>query len=634
MQNHIGSFFISKKTRANVVAVLLAIAICQGSVFGQTPRLRLGTPQVLSPLGSPLQVRVPIDVSGVVEPVSSSRFSLGTRPPNAAVPFIERAEITVESIGDSVELVIRTRNAIEEPAIGIVVREQLPNGVRSREFYLLLDPPSLVVVPVADRPTDVAVATSPPAAIASAPLQTGAERPIAPNMDTKKGLRARRSPPATSAPSNSGNGAARPITEQLDFKAPAYIKGGPRLRLSGEGDLSSMPATTEAEREKLRARLFTLEMDDLTSVLLERENRILQLEKELASLGARISITERVISGSTKPADVQKAANPVATNTLVVPELITPKPVVATNLTAADDKLVSASPTSKSWIIWLSIISAFALTVILIWRIRFKSSARAESFRDGDNHADSIVSDASLRNVAITATESKVTPAVITVPPAKSQPVQKMESTATSAGVASKVFLPPEIHFELPELSPAPTEEIPISKSADLPQPTPGPNASELPKDSPPMQKMRELQSHYTDISRLQPRVELPQRLLQQAVTVFEQGESEFAKRLLAFAAYSSPYTEEYWLALLELLYREKLSRDYSFNANLFHEIHEKSIHWDEVARIGYLLNPTDALFSIASTWSHDPPVLGSWLPTISDDSLPPATTGSFEFSK
>ena len=382
MQNHVGRLSMAMRTWTNVFVVLLACAICQGSVSAQAPRLRLGTPQVLSSLGSPLQVRVPIDVSAIDEPVSSSRFSLGARPPNAAVPFIERADLTVESVGDSVVLVIRTRAAIEEPAIGIVIREQLPNGVRSREYFLLLDPPSLIVVSQPDGRADLAIATSSPAIIAAAVQPTDVKTVATPNVDAKKTLHARKPTPSASAAvaSSISVGATRPTPEQLSLKAPAYTEGGPRLRLSGGGDLTSIPVMTEAEREILRARQLTLEMDDLTSVLLDREHRILQLEKELAGLATRISIAERVISSAAIPADAQKAASQVA-----APDTSATMSSLATNVVKADDKLATRAPSSLSWITWLSVLAVLALAAILGWRLRSKYGASAESIQAGDN---------------------------------------------------------------------------------------------------------------------------------------------------------------------------------------------------------------------------------------------------------
>ncbi len=96
--------------------------------------------------------------------MSTSRFMLGARPLNASMPFLESAEVGFERVGNDYFLVIRSRQSIDEPAIGLVIREQIPNGVRSREFMLLLDPPPLAAPAGADArpaPTGEAPAAAP-----------------------------------------------------------------------------------------------------------------------------------------------------------------------------------------------------------------------------------------------------------------------------------------------------------------------------------------------------------------------------------------------------------------------------------------------------------------------------------------
>ncbi len=629
MRIDIGSFLIAKKTWANAVAALLVTAICQVSVSAQTPRLRMGTPQVLSPLGSPLQVRIVIDHSGVEDSLPSSRFSLGARPPNAVVNFIERAEVSVESVGDHAELVIRTRDAIEEPAVGIVIREQLPNGVRSREFFLLLDPPSLAISPSTDRRSG-GPAVPLPVTAAAVPLSVDAKPSSLPKADTRKStLTSKPAPPAAAASLSTATYAGLPTPAPLSFKAPAYTSGGPRLRLSAGGDFSSRPATTEVERDNLRARQFTLEMDDLTSVLLERENRILLLERELAGLASRISVAERVINGSKTLAEVRNTTSQVP-----APASALPRSASLTNAVKGDEEPVLRPQSSWYLIAWLLVVTALTLVAIAVWRLRTKSGPTSISMRPDDSRdakfTAAVLSQDVTRDFAMVDRALAASVAL----PVEPQPSNQMPTASIASPAETKDFSPPEIHFELPELDEVGAEANPNPLSADVLLPTLAQSARQLPLDSPAMRKIHYLQSQYPDISRLAPRVDLPQRLLQQAATVYEQRECEFAQRLLAYATYSSPHVEVYWLALLEILYREKLSHDYLINADLFHEIHAESIHWNEVARMGYLLNPSETLFAGASSWSHDPPVLGSWLPTNNDGSPPSARTGSFEFTK
>jgi hypothetical protein len=89
-------------------------------------------------------------------------------------------------------------------------------------------------------------------------------------------------------------------------------------------------------------------------------------------------------------------------------------------------------------------------------------------------------------------------------------------------------------------------------------------------------------------------------------------------------------------LALLELLYREKFASDYVVNAKWFHQYHSASPQWDEVIRIGFLLDPREPLFATAAHWSHDEPLPGVWLPSNPDDKKPltPPPDLKLEFTK
>jgi hypothetical protein len=311
-------------------------------------------------------------------------------------------------------------------------------------------------------------------------------------------------------------------------------------------------------------------------------------------------------------------------------ETTVPKPALATSTVKVEEKFASELWSWWASIAWILVPAAFALVAIAVWRFRAKSSATTISMKPVNSREAESPGTVVSKNVARDTVKVNVAQVKIASLPEEPQPVPKVVRAPVPSEPESKDFSPPEIHFELPELGEDAPETNHTASSMDASEP----NAGQLTTDNPALRKVHELQSQYPDISRLTPRVDQPQRLLQQSVTVYEQGDGEFAKRLLAFAAYCSPNTEEYWLALLELLYREKLSRDYSFNADLFHEIHPESIHWNEVARIGYMLNPAEALFALAANWSHDPPVPGSWLPTTMDNCPPMARTGTFELPK
>ena len=317
---------------------MFAASVFSVAVSAQTPQIRLGNPQVLSSLGSPLWVRIPIDVTEASEDVTAARFSIGARPLNAPVPFVERAEIGLERQGNKYSLVIRSRTAVDEPAVGIVLREELPNGVRSRQFFLLLDPAPVSTAVVTDQSREPAgseagtvlvppsqpipvqaIIVGPPLIVAQPSTPTVAA--TVPKRTTQRRTQTRTRPiptagavtetvAATAPPTLSPVVEGRAARKNRTATAQPKMEGGPRLKLSfGEG-LTTRPATTEAERAQLRMRQFTLDMDDLTSGLLERQHKITQLEKELAGLSLRVSAAEKLL-GTAPAVSATPAAAPV-----------------------------------------------------------------------------------------------------------------------------------------------------------------------------------------------------------------------------------------------------------------------------------------------------------------------------------
>jgi hypothetical protein len=181
----------------------------------------------------------------------------------------------------------------------------------------------------------------------------------------------------------------------------------------------------------------------------------------------------------------------------------------------------------------------------------------------------------------------------------------------------------PEIQFELPEFVPEGTSGTKGAQPAVSGGKQEGVKTGIKAPEDMRSRRMRYLQSRYQDIAILMPPLDAPQRLLSQAGTVYAEGATDFVKRLLKYSAYSRPYAEEFWLALLELLYREKFANDYVVNAKWFHQYHPESSKWDEVMRIGYLLDPAEPLFAPAKHWSHEGPEPGTWLPVAESTNLP-----------
>ena len=641
--------------RANIFMSLLATLAFATSIHAQTPQLRLGNPVVLSALGSPLWVRIPIETPDTDMDVAAARFSLGLRPPNAPVPFVERAEIGMERQGNNYSLVIRSRNSIDEPAIGIVLREELPNGVRSREFFLLLDPAPLM--PVATAGPEQNRAPSPDAAPTATTLPALPAPPtvvvpvpaVSAIVSPPKKIRRARSTRILAAPeaqsirpavAAGGSESISPIAQQRGAtqsrppSSPGAVEGGPRLKLSyGEG-LTTRPATTEAERAELRMRQFTLDMDDLTSGLLERQHKISQLEKELVSLAARVTAAERVI-GATAPAiaaapvsspairpGVDASTTPLVGTapTVTAPAAPATRPPVATPTASSaipTNAAASGARGTRPWSWWLVGAALLAALVAAVWGIRSVMRRRDGAYRITAQRAEEYVAE------VMSHQPSKATATGDELSVSDAPAISAARLATPGLAVTPNEHPAPEIHFELPELAhaadatgdPAPTRNE-ASHAAVT-------KIVRKSVDDTSSRRMRYLQSRYHDIAILMPPLDAPQRLLRQAATVYDEGASEFAKRLLKFAAYSRPYTEEFWLALLELLYREKFATDYVVNAKWFHEYHPDSKDWDEAVRIGYLLDPLEPLFAIASHWPHDEPLPGLWLPSDPGEQKP-----------
>ncbi|MCY7387327.1 MAG: hypothetical protein LH481_04570, partial [Burkholderiales bacterium] len=409
-----------------------------------------------------------------------------------------------------------------------------------------------------------------------------------------------------------------------------------RLSLSTQS-LNALPNASEATRAELRRRQLILDTDDLTSALLERNHRIGLLEKELASLAARVSATERSLNiNRAVPAPVPEAtatpAIPIASpaSTAAIAPVVAEPPVVqagpvpavvvaaqeAKKAATAVAKPASAPTPSRStsiWTILLVIVAVLTFGYALYSLIQRRMEVRNESFRIVPQQADDYVNE------------------VLAKPPTVSvnRPVATVYTEKTielKAPLITTVAAPdfPEIHFELPDEAALPRVMTELdAHSATLEMPgagidfsVPAANTEIIrPPEDLRGRRMRYLQSRYQDIAMLLPPLDAPQRLLNQAGRIHDEGAAEYAKRLLKFAAYSRPYTEEFWLALLEILYREKFANDYLVNARWFREYHPQSTNWDEVQRIGYLLNPAAPIFVSAAAWSHEEPAVGVWLP-------------------
>ena len=645
---------------------MLAVALCvapalfaqsgwdtQTAQSAQTSYTRLGVPEVLSALGSPLWVKIPVEATGATAEIAASSFSLGSRPENAGIPFLENAEITFERQGGKYFLVIRSRQPVNELAIGLVIREQLTRGIRSREFSVLVDPPALFEARAAERASEPAqiAATAPALPVQVQPVR--APRSVVPPLLTAANAprkpRSRKSSPvlgystsraaavANGVPANPANNVAKnKRIEKARAEANAAArkaKPDPPLRLSLSAEnLGALPTANEATRTELRRRQLILDTDDLTSALLDRNHKIGLLEKELASLAARISAAERslnitrlppAVEGATSVANASNVALPNGANMVLAPAVQTATPPAVETPVAvsapANLEIVKSGPAmlkpvqattpqrslTLSTLVMLSI-AGLCLLGAAVSVIRRRTRARQDAIR--------IAAAAAAGPVMVEGANKTI--------PLRPRILSKVEPDTTH----------PDTYFELPDLAVA-DETTPASSTMSPTTATVGPPGTVFHQPSVAAnaensagaadtrgRRVRYLQSRYEDIAILKPPLDAPQRLLRQAGHLHAEGAVDYAKRLLKYAAYSRPYAEEYWLALFELLYREKFANDYQVSAKWFREYHPNSENWNEVQRIGYMLNPSAAIFVSAAAWSHEEPAIGVWLPANQPD--------------
>lgn len=652
---------------------LLAALLVNTSATAQESGTRLGSPEVLSSLGSPLTVRIPI--LNPTEDTSALRFGIGAPADRLGVPFIDSAKLGIERAGGKTFLLLQARSSNYEPAIGFVVREQLEGGVRSREFIVLVDPPgmsvaqqalpdvvpppigteSLTAIARPERDPDAIFTPAPPPAPARTSVVTtdgvGEAAPQRPR-------RVRPPRPAAldeAAPASRSERVAKARTGPAREARPSRTRGSAGTAAGGEGvlKLSTSPSLatdapiSEEERSRLRDRQLLLDVDDRTSELLDQRFKITRLEKQLASIQARIEDAERRLAAS----GVAIAAAPAATSApAVAPVVAAPtRPPGAVSIPKIAERPTPpavASPMTLppalegvwAWLKtnWLAVLAGLAALLALILGGRFAWQRQAE--RAASRSVLYVPEDATAAKRPASTGANKSTEWASATWQMKKPPDAAMMPAATAAATVGAVE---------PALTPAPgaapprtTQAIPNSfwdddgiggdKSDDADSvdtlffdETDVERAPDFPisvvagPTSKPGERSRELylRHRYPEIAMLNPALDDEKSLISRAVTLYDEGAADFAKRLLKYAAYQRPINDRYWLALLELLFREKLAHEYVVNAKWFHHHLPLAKEWPEVVRMGFILSPRDHLFLPAATESHEDPPLGRWFP-------------------
>ena len=671
-----------KRSGLFAARLLAASLVFSGAVAAQESGARLGAPEVLSSLGSPLVVRVPILNAGEIN--SASRFSIGVPSEQNGVPFIDSAQMGLERIGGKTYLLLKSRALNHEPAIGFVVREQLDGGIRSREFVVLVDPPGLALtqtaLPEVISPTiasdSLTFIAQPPklerddAVPAETPTEAVAAE-VAPSPARSR-VRRTRAPAVAAVAADAAPRAERRLAPKRARAADPTLlrknKNDGVLKLSlSTGELASRAALTDQERADIRDRAVLLDVDDKTSELLDQRFKITRLERQLADIQARIADAEKRLEArgvapiAAGAPSVAEGATPAAAAIAVLKAPTQPigKPAQPVG-SAAPAAAGMAMPNFSAWwdgaLAWtkanlgllLGIVGGL-LALALSWfgyrRYQADAAARSVLYVPDTHAAKASANTADAAGATAVPAPASGDWAAATwriKSPGSESPAQ-----APSLGAAPSLDAQTKPHAQgAAETTPktaaqATTNAIPSSfwdddgiggegkadeadsgdtlffDESDVERAPDFPLSAVATPAAKPGERSRELylRHRYPEIAMLNPALDDEKALIQRAVTLYDEGATDFAKRLLKYAAYQRPINDRYWLALLELLFRENLGHEFAVNAKWFHHHLPLAKEWTEVQRIGFILSPHESIFADAATASHERPPAGRWFP-------------------
>jgi hypothetical protein len=255
----------------------LPIACALGSALWlhATPSLALslGSPEVRSFLGHPLDVKIPIE-GDAAESAEAACFTILQE--RGQLGILRNPRLKVEQQAGRNFLLLSTADAVVEPAAIVRVRAACPGaaGIFERQIGILLDP------------MPAAVATGAPQlrpAVALFSSTAGEAAPVAP---TEGGV--------TSERGNGRGAIVQRAARTVEVREPAPRREEPvfTLKLSAPA-LAFEPSRRlgDGERGRMREARATLDSDDNTAAMLALQARIDSLQRQLAQLQA-----ERVLS--------------------------------------------------------------------------------------------------------------------------------------------------------------------------------------------------------------------------------------------------------------------------------------------------------------------------------------------------
>ncbi|HET7773833.1 MAG TPA: hypothetical protein VFK82_08420, partial [Burkholderiaceae bacterium] len=212
-------------------AVLLALGVLAA---GPARAVAVGGPEVLSKIGQPLKVRIPLSLQPDEELSADCLRPVSPRGDDA--PAVSGPRLAFDSLPRPSAVLLTTRSAVAEPAVRFALQVGC-NSPITKEFVVLLELPGaddlqvplLPAVPTAAEPRPASrpgARTDAPAVASAAATPDAADQP-APAAKPRASRRTSRAS-GTSAPAASAN---RPVRKRPAASAPAAA-GGDRLRLT------------------------------------------------------------------------------------------------------------------------------------------------------------------------------------------------------------------------------------------------------------------------------------------------------------------------------------------------------------------------------------------------------------------
>jgi len=309
--------------RLNPTTIALSIALALSGIAPSAQALGIGNLNLRSHLGEPLRAIVPVRLEGG-ETLDRSCVRVLAQGADDGVPNVPGVVVGVErTVSGATVLVLSTRAAINEP-IARVTLDVGCDGAITRDFVMLIDPPTAAPVAEMPAPSVPASAVAPaPEVIAAAPAKATPARPAgraastapraaaAPKPRTDKSARA----PAAdkSAPAAKPAPAAREATkpaqgrDQLRLVEPvASVSNGMRVA-------DTLPAQVVADEDRAKkfrdeqARLMaTLQDKDPATVPSAREAKLAQ---QLEGLGNEINALKKQMAEQAERAQAERHAS-------------------------------------------------------------------------------------------------------------------------------------------------------------------------------------------------------------------------------------------------------------------------------------------------------------------------------------